>query len=54
MVSLSIVKFVFGNSLLGMFLYARLVLDYISSNLFVRSEELNSAIQQLPRELADL
>lgn len=38
----------------GMFLYARLVLDYISSNIFVRSDELKDAIHQLPERLADL
>lgn len=48
------IRGVYANSLVGMFLYARLVLDYVSSNLFVRSEELKNAIQQLPKKLADL
>lgn len=37
----------------GMFLYARLVLDFISSNLFIRGEELRNSINQLPRELSN-
>ncbi|KAJ0120655.1 NACHT domain-containing protein [Diaporthe amygdali] len=36
----------------GMFLYARLVLDFVSSNIFVRGDELRSSINQLPRELS--
>ncbi|CAK7243972.1 MAG: hypothetical protein STHCBS139747_005506 [Sporothrix thermara] len=35
----------------GMFLYARLVLDYISSNLFYSSQELQDSIDVLPAEL---
>ncbi|KAG6358594.1 hypothetical protein INS49_012112 [Diaporthe citri] len=38
----------------GMFLYARLVLDFISSNIFVRGDELRNAVNQLPRELSSL
>lgn len=37
-----------------MFLYARLILDYLSSNIFVRGEELRNSINQLPKELSDL
>lgn len=39
---------------LGMFLYARLVLDYIKSNIFYSSDELRTAIDQLPDSLNDL
>jgi hypothetical protein len=38
----------------GMFLYARLVLDYISANLFYNGDELKDAINQLPETLAEL
>ncbi|CAN9407282.1 unnamed protein product [Alternaria alternata] len=37
----------------GMFLYARLVLDYIKSNIFYSSDELRNAIDQLPDSLND-
>jgi hypothetical protein len=37
-----------------MFLYARLVLDYISANLFYSGDELKDAINQLPETLAEL
>ena len=37
-----------------MFLYARLVLDYISANIFYDGEELKVAINQLPETLAEL
>ncbi|KAG8158067.1 hypothetical protein KVR01_011828 [Diaporthe batatas] len=36
----------------GMFLYARLVLDFVSSNIFVRGDELRKSINELPRELS--
>lgn len=39
---------------IGMFLYARLILDYLSANVFVNGDELKSAIDKLPRELSDL
>lgn len=39
---------------LGMFLYARLVLDHISSNIFVHRDELRCSISQLPKELSEL
>jgi hypothetical protein len=39
---------------LGMFLYARLVLDYISANIFYSGDELKDAINQLPETLAEL
>ncbi|KAL5120621.1 hypothetical protein ACEQ8H_001369 [Pleosporales sp. CAS-2024a] len=35
----------------GMFLYARLVLDYINANLFYSGDELRAAINQLPDSL---
>lgn len=37
----------------GMFLYARLVLDYISSNVFYDGNELKASIHQLPQTLAE-
>ncbi|KAI1669942.1 NACHT domain-containing protein [Pyrenophora tritici-repentis] len=37
----------------GMFLYARLVLDYIKSNIFFSGDELRVAINQLPDSLND-
>lgn len=39
---------------LGMFLYARLVLDYIGANLFYTGDELRAAIDQLPDSLNEL
>ncbi|KAK6537155.1 hypothetical protein TWF694_011352 [Orbilia ellipsospora] len=36
----------------GMFLWARLVLDYIASNMFYKREEITAAIKTLPRELS--
>ncbi|KAK6335581.1 hypothetical protein TWF696_002349 [Orbilia brochopaga] len=36
----------------GMFLWARLVLDYIASNMFYKREEIIAAIETLPRELS--
>ncbi|PSN67186.1 hypothetical protein BS50DRAFT_384791 [Corynespora cassiicola Philippines] len=37
----------------GMFLYARLVLDYLGSNIFLSGDELKKSINQLPQQLAD-
>ncbi|KAF2441418.1 hypothetical protein P171DRAFT_434119 [Karstenula rhodostoma CBS 690.94] len=37
----------------GMFLYARLVLDYISSNVFYDGDELKASIHRLPQTLAE-
>ncbi|KAL7948124.1 chromatin remodelling complex Rsc7/Swp82 subunit domain-containing protein [Trichoderma barbatum] len=37
----------------GMFLYARLVLDYLSKNIFYDGAEIMTSINQLPRELSD-
>jgi hypothetical protein len=37
-----------------MFLYARLVLDYLSANVFFSGAEINKSIHQLPQTLADL
>jgi hypothetical protein len=38
----------------GMFLYARLVLDYLRSGIFVSASELKESINQLPKGLSDL
>ncbi|KAI3396751.1 hypothetical protein diail_11713 [Diaporthe ilicicola] len=46
--------FLLLTRVLGMFLYARLVLDFVSSNIFVRGDELRNSINQLPRELSSL
>ncbi|KAI1388865.1 uncharacterized protein F4822DRAFT_429482 [Hypoxylon trugodes] len=35
----------------GMFLYARLVLDYLSKNVFFNGKEMKAAIDELPKEL---
>jgi hypothetical protein len=37
----------------GMFLYARLVLDYVTSNIFYSADEIRDSINQLPQSLAD-
>lgn len=37
-----------------MFLYARLVLDYLSSNIFYNGDEMKESINELPEELFDL
>lgn len=37
----------------GMFLYARLVLDYVTSNIFYSPEEIRESINQLPPSLTD-
>ncbi|KAF4987182.1 hypothetical protein FDECE_15563 [Fusarium decemcellulare] len=37
----------------GMFLYARLVVDYLSSNIFYSSEEIKTSVNQLPKEITD-
>lgn len=41
-------------TLAGMFLYARLVLDYVTSNIFFTGDEIKQSIQQLPPTLTDL
>lgn len=38
----------------GMFLYARLVLDYLSRNIFYTYGEIKDSMDQLPEELTDL
>ncbi|KAK3345804.1 hypothetical protein B0T25DRAFT_460566 [Lasiosphaeria hispida] len=38
----------------GMFLWARLVLEYLSTNMFVRKSEVMGAVEMLPRELRTL
>jgi len=37
-----------------MFLWARLVLQYIAKNMFYTKEEIIGALQSLPRELSEL
>jgi hypothetical protein len=37
-----------------MFLYARLVLDYLSSNIFYSGDEMKESINELPEELFGL
>jgi hypothetical protein len=37
-----------------MFLWARLVLEYISKNMFYTKDEILTAVQELPRELSEL
>ncbi|KAI8626353.1 hypothetical protein F5Y19DRAFT_227422 [Xylariaceae sp. FL1651] len=44
---------VITNKADGMFLYARLVLDYLASNIFYSGAEMKSSIDELPRELSD-
>ncbi|KAK2060826.1 hypothetical protein LY76DRAFT_509171 [Colletotrichum caudatum] len=38
----------------GMFLYARLVLDYLAANIFFSAEEMKTSLSQLPEKLTDL
>jgi len=38
----------------GMFLYARLVLDYLSSNIFFNGEEIKRDVYKLPAKLSEL
>ncbi|EEU35842.1 uncharacterized protein NECHADRAFT_20921, partial [Fusarium vanettenii 77-13-4] len=38
----------------SMFLYARLVMDYLASNIFYSSDEIKQSVNQLPKKLADL
>jgi uncharacterized protein (DUF2164 family) len=37
-----------------MFLWARLVLDYLAHNMFYSNQEIRAAIDTLPRKLAEL
>ncbi|TGJ84975.1 hypothetical protein E0Z10_g3807 [Xylaria hypoxylon] len=37
----------------GMFLYARLILDYLANNIFIRGTQIISAVNDLPEELSD-
>ncbi|KAI0470247.1 hypothetical protein F4859DRAFT_486121 [Xylaria cf. heliscus] len=37
----------------GMFLYARLILDYLANNIFIRGTQIISAVNGLPKELSD-
>lgn len=43
-----------SNYLSGMFLYARLVLDYLATNIFFSGEEVKTSIGHLPDKLSDL
>ncbi|KAK4071005.1 uncharacterized protein Triagg1_6372 [Trichoderma aggressivum f. europaeum] len=38
----------------GMFLYARLVLDYLSTNIFYSGDEIMTSVNRLPEKLGDL
>jgi hypothetical protein len=38
----------------GMFLYARLLLDYLSNNIFLSGGELKESIEKLPATVAEL
>lgn len=38
----------------GMFLWARLVMDYLTTNIFYKRDEVLSALETLPRELSEL
>ena len=42
------------QSSLGMFLWARLVLDYLTTNMFCKREEVLLAVESLPQKLGDL
>ncbi|TRX91712.1 hypothetical protein FHL15_007494 [Xylaria flabelliformis] len=44
---------VITNKADGMFLYARLVLDYLGSNLFYSGAEIKASIDELPKELSE-
>ncbi|KAI0861248.1 hypothetical protein F4860DRAFT_174568 [Xylaria cubensis] len=37
----------------GMFLYARLILDYLANNIFIRGAQVTSAVNNLPDKLSD-
>lgn len=37
-----------------MFLYARLVMDYLASKIFYSGDEIKQSVNQLPKKLADL
>jgi hypothetical protein len=37
-----------------MFLYARLVVGYLASNVFYSGDEMKESVNQLPQELAEL
>jgi hypothetical protein len=44
----------FTDSFKGMFLYTRLVIDYLATNIFYSSDEIKTSVNQLPEKLADL
>lgn len=43
-----------SDYLIGMFLYARLVSDYLSTNIFYSGDEIMTSVNQLPEKLGDL
>lgn len=43
-----------ANNKTGMFFWARLVLQYISKNMFYTKDEVLTALETLPRELSEL
>jgi hypothetical protein len=44
----------YTDSFKGMFLYARLVLDYLATNIFYSGDEIKTSVNQLPEKLTDL
>ena len=50
----TILKSGFSKYLAGMFLYARLVLDYLAANIFYSGDEMKTSVNQLPEKLNDL
>lgn len=51
---ISEIETIITNKADGMFLYARLVLDYLSSNIFYSGDEIKKSINELPNELSEL
>ncbi len=43
-----------SNMTKGMFLYAKLIIDYLSKQLFLTAQELKQTLQELPPELEGL
>lgn len=43
-----------ANDKTGMFLYARLLLDYLSTNIFFSGEEIKMSVYELPARLSEL
>ena len=42
-----------ADNFIGMFLWARLVLEYLTTNMFVRKSEVMESVDMLPRKLSD-